>query len=123
MPARFDESPGVNGPMIFHYSADERKLCIMAQNLFRMIASGALRVSIIRHFPLSQASAQRAQGMARQRLNHPLALARFETVGLGFVPAAAPLGATPLCSATAMGAAKSHLGPTVWRISSISSRP
>ena len=51
-----EKSATISGPVIFHYTADPQDLRTMAQNLFRMIASGALRVSINQRFPLSQAA-------------------------------------------------------------------
>ena len=51
-----EKSATLTSPVIFHYTAEPQDLRAMAQNLFRMAASGALRVSINQRFPLSQAA-------------------------------------------------------------------
>ncbi len=51
-----EKSATVTSPVIFHYTAEPQDLRAMAQNLFRMVASGALRVSINQRLPLSQAA-------------------------------------------------------------------
>ncbi len=50
-----EKSATVTRPVLFHYTAAPEDLRDMAQNLFRMIESGALRVSINQRFPLRQA--------------------------------------------------------------------
>lgn len=50
-----EKSATVTRPVLFHYTATPEYLRDMAQNLFRMIESGALRVSINQRFPLRQA--------------------------------------------------------------------
>ena len=51
-----EKSATVTRPVLFHYTAAAEDLRDMARNLFRMIESGALRVSINQRFPLRQAA-------------------------------------------------------------------
>jgi NADPH:quinone reductase len=51
-----EKSATVTRPVLFHYTAAPEDLRDMARNLFRMIESGALRVSINQRFPLRQAA-------------------------------------------------------------------
>jgi NADPH2:quinone reductase len=51
-----EKSATVTRPALFHYIAAPEDLRDMARNLFRMIESGALRVSINQRFPLRQAA-------------------------------------------------------------------
>jgi NADPH:quinone reductase len=51
-----EKSATVTRPVLFHYTAVPESLRDMARNLFRMIESGALRVSINQRFPLHQAA-------------------------------------------------------------------
>jgi len=49
-----EKSASVTRPVLFHYTAAPEDLRDMARNLFRMIESGALRVSINQRFALRQ---------------------------------------------------------------------
>jgi NADPH2:quinone reductase len=51
-----EKSATVTRPALFHYIAVPEDLRDMARNLFRMIESGALRVSINQRFALRQAA-------------------------------------------------------------------
>lgn len=51
-----EKSATVTRPVLFHYTAAPEDLRDMARNLFRMIESGALRVSINQRYPLPQAA-------------------------------------------------------------------
>jgi NADPH2:quinone reductase len=51
-----EKSASVTRPVVFHYTADAADLRSMAQNLFRMIESGALKVTINQRYPLSEAA-------------------------------------------------------------------
>jgi NADPH:quinone reductase-like Zn-dependent oxidoreductase len=50
------KSATVSRPVLFHYTAAPDMLRDMARNLFRMIESGALKVSINQRFPLREAA-------------------------------------------------------------------
>src|SRR5262249_16174171 len=50
-----EKSATVTRPMLFHHTAEPENLRAMAQNLFRMIESGALRVMINQRFALAHA--------------------------------------------------------------------
>lgn len=51
------KSATVTRPALFHYTADPDELRAIAGNLFRMIETGALRVSVNQRFPLGDAAA------------------------------------------------------------------
>ncbi len=61
-----EKSATVTRPMLFHYIAAPEDLRDMAHNLFRMIESGALRVSINQRFPLRQAGDAHRELQARR---------------------------------------------------------
>jgi NADPH:quinone reductase-like Zn-dependent oxidoreductase len=50
-----EKSATLSRPVLFHYTAAPDILRDMARNLFRMIESGALKVSINQRFPLREA--------------------------------------------------------------------
>ena len=61
-----EKSATVTRPVLFHYTAAAEDLRDMARNLFRMIESGALRVSINQRFPLRQAAEAHRELEARR---------------------------------------------------------
>jgi NADPH:quinone reductase len=50
------KSATVTRPALFHYTADGEELRAMAGNLFRMIETGALKVSVNQRYPLAEAA-------------------------------------------------------------------